>query len=76
MHTYYIISIHLYMCTFAHNYVYILCVLAKYHRIIGSLGLEKTTKIMKSNHPPITPLPIDHVPQCCLYMSLDHIQGQ
>lgn len=49
MHTYYIISIHLYMCTFAHNYVYILCVLARCHTIIGLLGLEKTTKIIKSN---------------------------
>ena len=58
MHTYYIISIHLYMCTFAHNYVYILCVLARCHTIIGLLGLEKTTKIIKFNHPPITPLPL------------------
>ena len=76
MHTYYIISIHLYMCTFTHNYVYILCVLARCHTIIGLLGLEKTTKIIKSNHPPITPLSTDHVPQCSLYMCLDHVQGQ
>lgn len=30
------------------------------HRIIGSLKLEKTTEITKSNHQPVTTNPLNH----------------
>jgi len=38
--------------------------------------LEKTSKIIQSNHQPIPSMPTDHVPQCYIYKSLEHLQGQ
>ena len=41
-----------------------------HQRITEALRLEKTTKIIWSNHQPITAMPINHVPQCHIHTVL------
>jgi len=49
---------------------------AKNHRIIESPRVEKTSKIIQSNHPPTTNIsPLNNVPQYNIYMLLVHFQG-
>ena len=52
----------------------LLCVIESLlNRNIESLGLEKTTKIIKSNHQPIT-IPSNHVTQCLgLFQQTEHL---
>jgi len=44
-------------------------------RIIEPLRLEKTTKIIQTNHQLIHTMPTDHVPQCHIYTVLEYLQG-
>jgi len=37
--------------------------------------LEKTSKIVKSNHPPNTPCLQNHIPKCHIYKFFKHLQG-
>ena len=37
--------------------------------------MEKTTKIIQSNHQPILNMPTDHIPQCHIHTALEHLQG-
>ena len=51
------------------------CVYHDYHKIIESLRLEKTSKIIKSNHQSTPPCLLSHVPKCHIYTFFEHIQG-
>ena len=44
-------------------------------RIIESLRLEKTSKIIQPNHQPIPTMPLSHFPQCHIHTVLEHLQG-
>ena len=44
--------------------------LERSQRILESLGFEKTSKIIQSNHQPTTTMPTNLVPQCHIYLSL------
>ena len=46
------------------------------HRITEPLRLEKTTKIIQSDHQPIPTIPTDHVPKCHISTFLEHLQGR
>ena len=46
------------------------------YRIIESLRLEKTTKIIQSNHEPIPTVPTNQVSQCHVSMVLQQLQRQ
>ena len=46
-----------------------------FHRIIESLRLEKTSKIIKSNHQPNTTCLLNHVLKCHTYTFFEHLQG-
>jgi len=50
-------------------------VFSKFHGIIDSLRLEKTTKIIESNCQPIATVPLSHVPQCHIYPFLENLQN-
>jgi len=45
-------------------------------RVIRSLKLGKSAKIIQSNRQPIPTMPTHHVPQCHIHMVLEHLQGQ
>jgi len=45
-------------------------------RIIKSLRLEKTPKIISSSHLPIPTMPTDHVSRCHIRVVLEHLQGR
>jgi len=46
-----------------------------FHRITESLRLEKTSKIIKSNHQPITTCLLNRIPVCHIYTFFEHLQG-
>lgn len=51
--------------------------LLSYHRITEPLRLAKTSKITKSNHPPMPTFPLSYVPpQCHINTLLEHLQEQ
>ena len=45
------------------------------HRIKESLRLEKTSKIIRSNHQPTPPCLLNHIPKCHIYTFFEHLQG-
>lgn len=47
-----------------------------YRRILESLTLEKTTKIVLSNHPPIPTVPTNSLHQCHTSTVLECLQGR
>ena len=49
---------------------------APYYSCIESLRLEKTTKVIESNHQSITTCPLNCAPQCHISTFLEHLQGQ
>ena len=48
---------------------------ALFHRIIESLRMKKTAKIIQSNHQPIPTMASDCVPQCHINTFLEQLQG-
>lgn len=46
------------------------------HRIIELLRLEKTSKIIQFKRQPITTVPTNRVPWCCISTFLEHLQGR
>ena len=45
------------------------------HRIIESLRLEKTSKIIKSSCQPNTTMPTKPCPECHIHTFFEHLQG-